>query len=131
MLAYPKSLKKLSLVKIPESKAFIDCLAEVQCQDGFICTTCLRYLKIKRVPPCAIANGMKFPEIPCELQDIFQLEWRLLSPRIAFMKIISAPRGGQKKIRGNVVNVAADTISTLSSLPRMHNDDDIITVKLK
>ena len=58
---------------------------------------------------------MNFPEIPKELQGLYPLEWRLLSPRLPFMKMYA----GQYKIRGNVVNVPADVTNTVQSLPRM------------
>ena len=52
----------------------------------------------------AVANGMKFPEKPTFF-DLTELECRLIAPRLAFQKIIEAPRGKQLKINGNVVNV--------------------------
>ena len=30
----------------------------------WICRSCNEYLKKDKVPPCAITNGMKFPEKP-------------------------------------------------------------------
>ena len=69
-------------------------------------------LKKSKVPPCAIANGMRFLEKP-DFFDLNELECRLTAPRLAFQKIFQAPRGGQLKIMGNVVNVPADVSSTL------------------
>ena len=46
---------------------------------------------------------MQFPEKP--FFDLNELECRLIAPRIAFQKIFQAPRGGQLKTAGNVVNV--------------------------
>ena len=83
----------------------------------------MSYLKKNKTPPCAIDNGLVFPDIPIELQGLHELEWRLLSPRLAFMKIASAPVGGQKKIKGNVVNVPADVTTTITSLPRVNDDN--------
>ena len=74
---------------------------------------------------------MAFPLIPQELLDLHKLEVRLVSPRIPFMKIFEAPRGRQLKIRGNVVNVATDIVTTHMSLPRMEHLDETIKVKLK
>ena len=75
-------------------------------------------------------NGFKFPSIADELIGLHHLEWRLLSPRIPFMKIYAAPSGGQKKIRGNVVNVVSNTQGTYTKLPKMSNEQDTIAVKL-
>ena len=79
----------------------------------WIFQTCNNHLKKGRVPPCAIANGMQFPEKP-SFFDLKELECRLIAPRLAFQKIFQAPRGGQLKITGNIVNVPADVNSTVS-----------------
>ena len=97
----------------------------------YVCKTCNEYLKKNKIPPCAIDNGLKFPDIPEPLKDLHELEFRLLSPRLAFMKIQSAPSGGQKKIRGNVVNVPADVSTTVTTLPRLQDSNETIQVKLK
>ncbi len=68
----------------------------------WLCNTCSNHLRKGRVPPCAIANGMKFPEKP-DFFDFNELECRLIAPWLAFQKIFQAPRGGQLKITGNVV----------------------------
>ena len=66
-----------------------------------------KYLVKNKVPPCAAVNGMKFPNKPA-LFDLNELEYRLLAPRLAFQKLMEAPRGKQFKINGNIVNVPAD-----------------------
>ena len=96
-----------------------------------ICNTCLSHLKKKKIPPSSIANGMRFPEIPDHLKDLHQVEWRLVSPRIPFMKVFAAPRGGQKKIRGNIVNVPCDTVNTFQVLPHSGSEHHTIQVKIK
>ena len=60
---------------------------------------------------------MQFPEKP-SFFDLSELECRLIAPRLAFQKIFQAPRGGQLKITGNVVNVPVDVNSTVNMLPR-------------
>ena len=96
-----------------------------------ICNTCLSHLKKEKIRPSATANGMGFPEIPQHLKDLHQVEWRLVLPRIPFMKVFAAPRGGQKKIRGNVVNVPCDTVNTFQVLPHWGNEQQTIQVKIK
>ena len=71
----------------------------------WMCHTCNRYLRRGKMPPCAIANNLKFPEVPTHLPQLFTSEWRMLSPQIAFMKNFEAAIGKQLKIHGNVVNV--------------------------
>ena len=60
----------------------------------WICRSCNEYLKKNKVPSCAITNGMKFPEKP-NFFYLNELECRLLAPRLAFQKIMQAPRGKQ------------------------------------
>ena len=51
----------------------------------WICGTCHSNLKAGKVPTCAKANKMTFPEKPDVLKDLTPLEERLISPRIPFM----------------------------------------------
>ncbi|CAB4013636.1 Hypothetical predicted protein [Paramuricea clavata] len=96
----------------------------------WLCLTCNNYLKKDKIPPCAIANGLNFPVKP-DFFDLNELECRLVAPRLAFQKIMQAPRGGQLKITGNVVNVPADVCNTIHMLPRLSEDTGTIKVQLK
>ena len=78
-----------------------------------VCRSCTTYLSKNKVPPCAIVNGMQFPPKPAFF-DLNELECRLLAPRLAFQKLMQAPRGGQLKINGNIVNVPADANTTIN-----------------
>jgi hypothetical protein len=82
------------------------------------------------VPPCAAVNGLQFPEKP-SFFDLNELECRLLAPRLAFQKLMQAPRGRQLKINGNIVNVPADVVNTVNMLPRFPNETSTIKVNLK
>ena len=118
---------------LPDCPALHACMSDMKQseRDKLICKTCISHLKKKKIPPRSTANGMGFPEIPQQLQDLHQVEWRLVSPRIPFMKVFAAPRGGQKKIRGNVVNVPCDTVNTFQVLPHSGNEHQTIQVKIK
>ena len=96
----------------------------------WLCKMCERYLKKSKVPPCAVKNGMTFPPKP-PFWDLNELECRLLAPRLAFQKIMQAPRGKQFKITGNVVNVVADVTTSISLLPRLPTQTAAIKVNLK
>lgn len=63
--------------------------------------------------------------------DLNELECRLLTPRLAFQKLMEAPRGRQLKIQGNIVNVPADVRNTVSSLPGLSSENGTIRVNLK
>jgi hypothetical protein len=60
-----------------------------------------------------------------------ELECRLLAPRLAFQKLMQAPRGRQLKIIGNIVNVQTDVVNTVNMLPRFPNETSTIKVNLK
>jgi endonuclease/exonuclease/phosphatase (EEP) superfamily protein YafD len=109
------------------------CLTGVKSIDNteWICGTCHSNLKAGKLPSCAKANKMTFPEKPDVLSDLTPLEERLISPRIPFMQLRELPSGGQLSIHGNVVNVPADVNSTVSVLPRPINESQTIPIKLK
>lgn len=97
--------------------------------NGFV-IPCHKYIKMGKTPAFSVINGFRFPRKPPEL-DITEMEERLISPRIPFMQLMEKPRGGQKSLRGNVVNVPADVNETVKSLPRTLADTETIQVKLK
>ena len=72
---------------------------------------------------------MVFPQKPAFF-DLNELECRLLAPRIAFQKLMQAPRERQLKIHGNILNVSADVTNTVSMLPRLPSQADTIKVNL-
>ena len=96
----------------------------------WICSTCHSNLKDGKLPSCAKANKMTFPDKP-EVLNLTVLEERLISPRIPFMQIRELPSGGQLSIHGNVINVPANVNSTVSVLPRPVNESQTIPIKLK
>jgi len=96
----------------------------------WICSTYHSNLKEGKLPSCAKANKMTFPDKP-EVLNLTVLEERLISPRIPFMQIRELPTGGQLSIHGNVVNVPADVNSTVNVLPRPVNESQTIPIKLK
>ena len=95
-----------------------------------MCQTCDKYLKKNKIPPCAAKNGMSFPVKP-DFFDLNELECRLVAPRLAFQKLVQAPRGNQLKIKGNVVNVPADVNNTVNIIPRLPQETGTIKVQLK
>ena len=89
------------------------------------------YLKKNMMPPCAVKNGLTFPEKPDFLADLNELEWRLVAQRLAFQKLMEACGGKQHKITGNFVNVPADVTNIVSTLPRLLYETQTIKVQLK
>ena len=132
-LWYRHSVVRIQNNSLPDCNAVDVCVPDMRQSEGnnLMCNTCLSHLKKKNIPPSSTANGMGFPEIPQYLKDLHQVEWRLVSPRTSFMNVFAAPRGGQKKIRGNVVNVPCDTVNTFQGLPHSGNEQQTIQVKIK
>ena len=96
----------------------------------WLCNSCHKYLKKNKVSPQAAINGLQFPKKP-EFIDLNELECRLVAPRLAFQKLLQAPRGKQLKISGNVVNVPADVTDTVHILPRVESASGTIKIQLK
>ena len=92
--------------------------------------TCTGTIRDGKVPKLSIANGMKRPDKPPEL-DLHQLEERLISLRIPFKQIRKLPHGGQYSLKGNVINVPLDIQPTVSCLPRPMDENLTIAVQLK
>ena len=97
----------------------------------WICFTCDKHLKSGRMPPQALANGLQLKPVPEELSSLNILERQLVALRIPFMKILSLPRGGQKGVKGQVVNVPSNINSVTTSLPRSIGSAQMVKVKLK
>ena len=98
--------------------------------EEWICHTCVGAIRDGKVPKLSVANGMKWPDKPPEL-DLHQLEERLISLRIPFMQIRELPSGGQYSLKGNVIDVPVDIQPTVSCLPRPMDENFTIAVQLK
>ena len=97
----------------------------------WICRNCHLNLKKKKMPPQAKCNGLSLCKIPEELKHLNPLEVRLISRRIPFMKLVSLPRGKQLGIQGPAVNVPTDLDTVCEQFPRLPNECQIISLKLK
>ena len=97
----------------------------------WICVTCDRALKRGKMPRQAKANKLELGTVPPQLAGLNDVEVRLLSLRIPFMKLVALPRGKQKGIHGPAVNVPARLDTLCSLLPRLPQECEIIPMKLK
>ena len=98
--------------------------------EEWICHTCLSALREGKPPKLSVANGMKWPDKPPEL-NLHQLEERLIALRIPFMQIRELPRGGQYSLKGNVINVPVDIQPTINCLPRPMDENFTVAIQLK
>ena len=98
--------------------------------EEWICHTCLSALRENKPPKLSVANGMKWPDKPAEL-NLHQLEERLIALRIPFMQIRELPRDGQYSLKGNVINVPVDIQPTINCLPRPMDENFTVAIQLK
>ena len=98
--------------------------------EEWICHTCLSALMENKPPKLSVANGMKWPYKPPEL-NLHQLEEQLIALRIPFMQIRELPRGGQYSLKGNVINVPVDIQPTINCLPRPMDEKFTVAIQLK
>ena len=97
----------------------------------WICRNCHLNLRGNKMPQQAKCNGLSLCKIPEELKHLNSLEVRLISRRIPFMKLVSLPRGKQLGIQGPAVNVPTDLDTVCEQFPRLPNECQIISLKLK
>ena len=57
------------------------------------------------------------------------LEGRLIAKATVFMKMVILPRGGQRAVRGQVINFPSDVDGIVSHLPRPPSGEDIVYVQ--
>ena len=72
---------------------------------------------------------MKVVDIPSVLMGLNTLEQRLISKATVFMKMVILPRGGQRAVRGQVINFPSNVDSVISELPRLPNGEDIVYIQ--
>ena len=97
----------------------------------WICKRCNSYRKSNKICPLAtIPMKLETGSLPDNLV-MNPTETRLVAMRIQFMKIRSLPAGGQRGIRGAVVNVPIDAQESCLKLPRNIPDLGVLKVKIK
>ena len=128
---YKHSVVSAEKLRLSNPNAGIYLLSKTSVDDiEWICQSCNNHLKKNKIPPCATKNGMSFTVKP-DFFDLNELECRLLAPRLAFQKLMQAPRGNQLKIKGNIANVPADVNNTVNVLPRLPQESGTVKVQLK
>jgi hypothetical protein len=96
----------------------------------YACKTCKRGIDSNCVPRIALSKGLEFNDVHEHLKELNDTEERLVSPRIAFMRIRSLGWDGQKGMIGNVVNVPIDLKESFQGiLPRRF--DNTYTMQLR
>ena len=128
---FRKSVSMLKNTHIPAESKRLHCTEFTSVgNEEWICHTCLSALRDSKLPKLSVANGMKWPDKPPEL-NLHQLEKRLIALRIPFMQIRELPRGGQYSLKGNVINVPVDIQPTTNCLPRPMDENITVAIQLK
>lgn len=134
-LLYRKSVKRFLIKNYQHCLKSTLKLCRTECGsiDGieYIFITCDKSLRLGKIPPQSIGNALALDDIPEELQELCPLEERIVSKRLPFMQIVNLPRGGQKGIKGCVVNVPSNISSITNILPRLPPNCGLVPVKLK
>lgn len=96
-----------------------------------LCSTCYSYVKKNAVPSIWTGNGFGLNSVPKAVSELNRMEVHLIAQRMPFMQIVAASHGGQKKLKGKVVNVPLSVEKTLKFLPRSLDETHVIAVQLK
>ena len=84
---FRKSVSMLKNYHIPAESKRLHCTEVTSVgNEEWICHTCLSAFRDSKLPKLSVANGMKWPVKPPEL-NLHQLEERLIALRIPFMQI--------------------------------------------
>ena len=82
----------------------------------WFCNKCKKSLQRKKIPAGSQQfNNMKVAKVPSALRELNTLEERLISKPTVFMKMVILPRGGQRAVRGQVINFPSDVDGIVSS----------------
>ena len=92
-------------------------LVEESVGSVWFCNKCKNALQRNKVPAASQFN------------KINTLEERLISKATGLMRIVSLPRGGQRAVRGQVINFPSNVDSVISQLPRLPQGEDIVYIQ--
>ena len=103
-------------------------------ESWILCHSCLSYVKVKKMPPINVANGLTIEDIPKELLELNDLENQIIARELLFLKYIRLPKTGMRGMKDQVVCVpleSSDISKTIATLPRHPDESHLIAVKLK
>lgn len=127
-LEYDHTGKKLKPEKYQDQDILEKCRNNVS---NWICHSCDKALKLCKMPVQAQTNGLKLcPKYP-EIDDLEPLEKTIIKLLIPFMFIVPKHRGAQYGLKGQCVLVPAKMKKIQMILPRVCNDEFLISLALK
>ena len=128
-LWFKRSMKKVNIEKDIVMTILEGMFSQCEVVNHF-CTTCAGDINKGRIPRLFIGNGLRLPHIPKELEQLSELEERLISPRLPFMQIRPLGVDLQSGLKGAVVNVPINIDTTVSIIPRDIENHRTIAVSL-
>ena len=102
-------------------------------RDIYLCHTCHKAIKSKKMPNINVGNGLALETIPDELK-ISDLEQQLIAKVLIFMKLKKLPTTRMRAVFDKIISVPLenqDIEKTVQTLPRQPNDAEIVAVELK
>ena len=131
---YKKSSLRLNSSRY-DSETFKKCYKEEpgsdEKRDIWICNSCDKFLKKKKIPPKAQRNNLQLNPTYKELEDLCPIELTLISQIIPFMTIVGKQRGSQHGLKGQCILVPADMSKVQAILPRTCDENVLISLNLK
>ena len=100
-------------------------------QDLWICHTCHKSIKKKKMPAKAITNNLQLNPKYEEIEVLNEMELVLCCQCIPFMFIVGKQKGSQHGLKGQCVLVPADIKKIQNVLPRRCDENHIISLTLK
>ena len=109
-------------------------------EDGtrYICTTCLKKLKVGKLPSTSVMNNLQLHDSDEKLRvnDLIltELEGSLIAKNLIFQKIFLLPRSRWTALKDRIINVPIrdEAINeTIKMLPRTPNEAGLIGLELK
>ena len=104
----------------------------------YICKTCIRHMKNKKIPPMSAMNGLQLQETDEMIKDeglkLTELEGALIAKSIIFQKIYQMPKSRWTALKDRLINIPInddDIVNTLEQMPRTPKDAGLIGVALK
>ena len=111
-----------------------DSIFIVMSYDGnyYICNTCDKALRSKRMPCQAVANRLFVEDLPKQFQGFNMFERLLASRRILFKKVTVIPKGKSLKMKRSICNILVTEVDvSCNTLPRPADSKGLLIVKLK
>ena len=105
---------------------------------AYICETCVRYLRLKKMPPMCVMNNLKLVDTDKDLLEqnleLTELEGALIAKNIIFQKIFQLPKSRWTALKDRVINVPINNesiMNTLEKMPRTPSNAGLVGVALK